>query len=594
MRKGKGETVKRGVFVRCRSRAAWLLFLVWSSAEAIEVRFTVDSPDLPPAVLDDIRKTMAPVQIKDIARDLGNTRLMADGRLKDALEVFGYYHAHSTLAPQYVNQGTYALHYTVKAGPPVRIDSIHLGVEGPGSRLPVWSTLRAGFPLKPGGILRQDLYEKAKAQWSAAAQDQGYIDADFAKHVIAIDRRRDRADIDLVLATGPQYVFGPASIEGGQEYPPGFLRRYLDFKPGQIFSFQKISNTQLNYQGSDRFDTVAVAPDRGAAHGNVMPVKVLLQSSKPRRFRGGVGYGTDTGARITASYDDLNFRRSGRELHLESNLSQRRTGLAGRFVWPSHKNWRSYTTLQSGFQREVLDTYTSKLLNVTLEQTEGFAHELTVSPFLTYRNEVFQLGLQNGHSKLIMPGLRVQQTLFDTMLRPKKGFRYDVRMQTSYRGWGSDTDFVQLLGYGEGRIPLTSRNRFVLRGQAGSTFQHNGNIYDLPPTIRFFAGGDRSVRGYAYQSEGPRDASGVVIGGTQLLTGSVEFQQDIGSLFGAVLFYDTGNAFSSARDFKVLKSVGVGARVYTPIGPIRLDIAHPLGDPTANRFRIHFSAGVTW
>jgi translocation and assembly module TamA len=110
----------------------------------------------------------------------------------------------------------------------------------------------------------------------------------------------------------------------------------------------------------------------------------------------------------------------------------------------------------------------------------------------------------------------------------------------------------------------------------------------LPPSQRFFAGGDRSVRGYPYQKIGPRNADGLVIGGERLLTASVEIERLIYGDYGVAAFVDAGDAFDSAPDIKV--GAGVGFRWRSPIGMVRLDVAHPFDDPDDN-YRIHFTIG---
>ena len=119
----------------------------------------------------------------------------------------------------------------------------------------------------------------------------------------------------------------------------------------------------------------------------------------------------------------------------------------------------------------------------------------------------------------------------------------------------------------------------------------NGNFLDVPVSFRFFTGGDNSVRGYAYQSLGPTNAQGEVVGGKHLLVGSIELEGAIGQNWGAAVFYDAGNAFDDFDSLNLAQSAGVGVRYYTPVGPIRLDIARQLGvsDPS---YRFHFTIGM--
>jgi translocation and assembly module TamA len=138
-------------------------------------------------------------------------------------------------------------------------------------------------------------------------------------------------------------------------------------------------------------------------------------------------------------------------------------------------------------------------------------------------------------------------------------------------------------------IPLPIGFSLLLRGQGAATLQSDP-LQDLPATLRLFAGGDRSVRGYAYKSQGPQDASGKVVGGKHLLVGSVELERTLWKSLGVAAFYDVGNAFNTFKAFDPVHGVGLGVRLYTPVGPIRLDLARQVGvkDPD---FRIHLTVG---
>jgi translocation and assembly module TamA len=116
------------------------------------------------------------------------------------------------------------------------------------------------------------------------------------------------------------------------------------------------------------------------------------------------------------------------------------------------------------------------------------------------------------------------------------------------------------------------------------------NFDDLPPSQRYFTGGDTSVRGYAYQALGPKDSVGNVIGGRYLAVASLEYEHPLKKNWSAAAFVDTGNAFSKSFDEDLKTGVGVGVRWQSPIGPVRIDIAHPLDDRDT-RFRVHLRLG---
>ncbi|MEO8742502.1 MAG: BamA/TamA family outer membrane protein, partial [Lysobacteraceae bacterium] len=150
---------------------------------------------------------------------------------------------------------------------------------------------------------------------------------------------------------------------------------------------------------------------------------------------------------------------------------------------------------------------------------------------------------------------------------------------------GSDVSFVQARVQASFVRSFGHRNRLLLRGEIGRTF--TGNFDQLPPSLRFFAGGDRSVRGYGYQEIGPR-VNGKNIGGRNLAVFSIEGEHRITQTWGAAAFVDAGDAFNASPHAHV--GIGVGLRWRSPVGPVRIDIAHGLNDPQSP-LRLHLNIG---
>jgi len=154
---------------------------------------------------------------------------------------------------------------------------------------------------------------------------------------------------------------------------------------------------------------------------------------------------------------------------------------------------------------------------------------------------------------------------------------------------GSDGSFLQIISLGDAMVPLGNGFFLLGRGQAGVTLE-NEPLQSLPPSLRFFAGGDNNLRGYAYQSLGPKNPSGQVVGGKNLLVGTLEFEKAFSPTWGLAAFYDAGNAFDDFSQFQLKQNAGLGLRIYTPVGPIRLDLARQIGE-TDNQYRISLSIG---
>jgi translocation and assembly module TamA len=132
----------------------------------------------------------------------------------------------------------------------------------------------------------------------------------------------------------------------------------------------------------------------------------------------------------------------------------------------------------------------------------------------------------------------------------------------------------------------------ALRGLVG---QISGvGVFGLPPDQRFYAGGSGTVRGYRYQSIGPRFPSNRPTGGTAISAGTVEFRQRILGNYGVVGFIDAGQVSDDGKPFTSQWRVGAGAgfRYYTPIGPIRLDVAVPLNKQSGgDSFELYIGIG---
>lgn len=513
--------------------------------------------------------------------------------IREALRPFGYYNARATVSLQEVTPALrYDLIVHVEAGEPVRIREARVLLQGPGSDEPVLRKLAEGFPLEPGDVLRQDRYEEAKGAIKARAIDLGYLHAIFSVHRILVDPRENLGDIDLTLDTGPPFLFGETLIHGAPRFPDKFLRRYMAYQSGDPFSYALLGRTQLNFLDSDRFSDVIVTPQLEMAKERHVPVGIQLVPSARRRLRPGIGYGTDTGARVSLRYNDLNMMHRGHEFSANFLVAQLRQDLGAAYIVPSPRNMTTQTALRAGLEREQPDTYERSSLFIELERVRGFKKGTTGSVFLRLLQEDYSIGEEDDRSFLVLPGLRVSRRSYADPVRPKKGYLLSLEVRGTHQDIGSDTGLLQAIGSGNVLIPLPARLSVFARVKAGVTWQ-NEPLRELPPSLRFFAGGDQSVRGYGYQDLGPRDENGDVVGGKNVLVGSVELERALGEKWGVSVFYDAGNAFDSFSDYEIFEGAGIGVRRYTPVGPIRLDIARQLGlqDPS---WRIHIGVGFGW
>lgn len=513
----------------------------------------------------------------------------APERVRTALQPYGYYRARVAATVREGEGEKSRVEVVIDPGEPVRVLEVELKLEGSGAKDNALERQVASFPLAKGEVLLQQEYERAKSTLQAQAQTLGYLDADFPRHEIRISADLATARILLTLDTGDRYYFDGTRIEGAGDYPETFLKRFIAFKEGEPFSYAKLGETQLNFANSERFRQVVVTPEREGARERKVPVLVRLTSAPRRTLRPGIGYGTDTGGRFSVRYRDLNLAHEGNDLDLSLYIAERLQGFAGRYTMPSEGDLRSSTSIQLNLQRETVSTYQSRLAAMELARNFGLGRGEVATPYVKIQQENYTIGTANSQSRLVLPGFRFSKDRFNDLVRPTSGYRFSADVRGAHEYFGSDTGLAQAIGNASVLVPLPGRLIFHARANTGYSILTDP-LADLPPSIRFFAGGDQSVRGYSYQSLGPTDSSGKVVGGKHLLVGSIELERALFKNWGVSLFDDIGNAFNDFNQMNLKQGVGIGAHYYTPVGGLNLYLAHPLASG-APPVRLHFTVG---
>lgn len=536
--------------------------------------------------------TLPPGLVKDGKADrlwLERFVRQAGRKVPAALEPFGYYSARAVVLIETPEADEYRLRVQIEPGQPAVVSGVSVTVAGSGASETTLAALAADFPVRKGDALSHPLYEKAKQALKSRAEELGYLDAAYTVHEIRVDEAGLSAVITLVLETGEKYFFSTTTIEGAPDYPDAFLRRYLAFQPGEAFSYTRMAESQLQLNNSERFRRVSVQADKEQSREGKVPVRVLLTPVPRITLRPGIGYGTDTGARFALRCRDLNMLHRGHELDSHLYISQRLQGLATSYIVPDGRDIRTFTSAQINLQQEEITTYDSRIIAMELARTHSFTPRRQGSAYIKFQHEEFTIGSQEATSRYVLPGVRFSDNHYDNLIRPDRGFRYALDLRGTHQALGSTTRLLQFIGEASHILPLPWRLSFLTSAKAGFTV-FTDEFSDLPPSLRFFAGGDQSVRGYAYQSLGPRDAEGNVKGGKHLLIGCVELQRDILEDWAVSVFYNAGNAFDTFSDLTLYQAGGFGIHYHTPVGALNLYVARQIrvDDP---EFRFHFTVG---
>lgn len=513
-------------------------------------------------------------------------RLHADatGEIEEALQPFGYYRP--VVRAELKQEGEqWTAHYEVDAGPPIKVASVDLRIVGDGGADPGFRAIAASFPVKQGDVLFHPAYEQGKQELENRAAEGGYLDAKFQANQVRVDLQRYRADVILHYDTGPRYRFG--EVRFNQDVlEPNLLTGYVTFKRGEPLDVNKVLEMQNALSDSPYWSRVEVVTRQDQAQGLEVPIDVDLVPSKTMRFSGGLGYGTDTGPRASGAWELRRLNRRGHRGEAAIKGSQIEQSLQLSYLIPGAYPRTDVLSFNAAYQRKDTDTSLSEtgLIGSQLTQSRGKWREALA---LTYQREDFEVGLDKGISDLLVPGASWERVETDDRIFTTNGYRVRLAFQGAEASLLSDSSFLQ--GDVEGKIIRTfgARNRIIGRGEVGYT--QTGEFRELPPSFRFFAGGDRSVRGFAYRSLGRKDEAGNVIGGESLAVASLEYELWFLEKWGGAVFYDTGNASQSFGGV-LARGAGVGVRWRSPIGPIRADVAWALSEE-GRPLRFHLTIG---
>ncbi len=518
------------------------------------------------------------------AQQLKTLHRRASRQIKTALQSFGYYKSEVQASLSHIDE-RWTARYDVTLGPPLRYQYIETDISGDGNSEPKLLALFETFPIRKNYIVDHTVYESAKRELIATAIELAYLDARFNRHEILVDLERNEAQLTLHLETGALFYFGNINFDQG-ELDREFLERYGRIKPGQRYSTKRLIALENALQNSGYFVDVAVTPRIDDAENHRVPIDVVLDAIKPSRFTFGLGYGTDTGARGKFGWEKRRVNRRGHRFISGLTLSQTSEEASARYIIPIRNPRNDRFSTFGTYLNDNPDTSESELGRIGISRSSVHG-KTSVEYMLNFQHETFTVAGQQDTVDFLAPSVNLSWITADDRLFPTRGLRADISMVLAYDGILSNISFAQTYLRGKLLFPIGSHGRLILRGEAGVTFASDVTV--LPASIRFFAGGDQSVRGFAYEELGPEDDDGNVIGGRYMIIGSAEYEHRITSAWSVSAFLDAGNAFDDF-DEDLEQGVGVGVRWRSPVGPIRLDIANAVSKK-GKPWRLHFTIG---
>jgi len=550
---------------------------------------TVDFDGLSSATEKIVRATVPLVDEPCDARDARVRRLYrrADKEIRKALEVYGYYAPTIDRALE-TKAGCWHARFRIDQGPRVSLRTVSIGVSGAGDSDSVLTRVITKADLAAGEGLNQRAYDELKATLAGVAQRRGYFDGRFVVSRLDVYPGQLAADITVDYASGERYRFGPVTLDQSV-VDEELALRYVEFKPGEPYDADRLNELYTDLLTGGYFQNVELRTTQRPAPDLDVPLTIVLTPAPPRTWTTGVGYATDTGPKLRLGYLNQRLNSMGHQFEFSSSVSPVLGEATVSYRLPTGRPRDEWLSVDTGYKYENPEDSRSNEFRLGVKQVKRRRGNWRETRSVDYLLESFTVAGEPGNSSLVLPGISWANQPLLLSSRPRRGQRLTFTVSGTDEVLGSDTAFLQLATAGKVILPLWSTARLLMRAEAGWTIKQD--FEDLPFSVRYFAGGDNSVRGYDYKSLGPTDAEGKVVGGSDLLVGSVEIDQRVLDNWSVAAFVDVGNAFDNFQNLSLKTGVGAGIRWYSPLGPIRFDVGVPLDKNAPDSFRIHITLG---
>jgi translocation and assembly module TamA len=493
--------------------------------------------------------------------------------------------------------------FDVATGPVYRVTD--LAIQGPPDIVGYPGLDRSKLALAPGKPADATLILTTEDEILGQVKNRGYALAAIARREVLIDHATHEAKVTFVVAPGPETRMGQVSFSGTEKVDTTYLQRRVPYEEGDPYSPAKVNALRDRLTALGVFNSVRVKPATALNDKGELPIDVELTDRVPRTIGFGLSYETIRGFAVNGYWTHRNLFGQAESLRLSAEVNNIGEGnIAQDFGYGFKIDFRKPdwwlkqqdATANAAAVNEVYDAYTKKAVSLGVGLDRIFNPHWRAKVGLTGEaSQITRYGI-TGYYKLLGAPMQVILNQADSDVEPTKGYRLTLNVTPYYDFTNPSDPFVIARLTGTTYLNVSGDGRSVLAGRASFGSIPGGTANNIPFDKLFYAGGGGSVRGFAFQSAGPRDAWNNPLGGASVVEGSIEFRQRIGKSFGAVAFVDAGSAYTDTipnfSQFAPRIGTGAGVRYYTDFGPARLDVGVPLNKRDGDApFGIYVSIG---
>ena len=527
---------------------------------------------------------------------------VTEDEAREALEPFGYYSPTINITSSGSPEAM-VITLDVSPGEPVRVRNENVRITNEGGEDRYLREELDAFAPKPGAVFTHPEYEASKAQITRRLAERGYFDADFISRRVEVTRAENAADIDLGWDSGLRYDMGEVTfVQDPKEIiHPELLEKLIYWEEGEYYHQGRLDRLRKSLVSLDYFSRIDIDPRPQEAVDYLVPVTVTLVPAKRDVYNLGLSFGTDSGAGFTAGAERRYINKRGHKALAQLDYAQKRKTLTLQYRVPAFKwldGWYTGSLQAADEQNDYIDT---RRLEFVASRSGEINRYLTAIASVHALRERWAYAVDQGdnpgdplytYATYTFPSLRAEYIDADDRLYPRNALGANLMVRGGAEGVGSDTSFAQMHLGARWFKGLGEQNRLLVRGELGHTW--TDALVHIPPSLRFYAGGDRSIRGYGWREVGPRvdgttRGRRYAIGAKNVATASVEFERYFTPTLGAAVFVDSGSAFDDTPDWRT--GVGIGARWKSPVGPVRIDIARGLNEPDSS-FQLYIGLGA--
>lgn len=520
-------------------------------------------------------------------------------QIAEALQPYGYYKA-DIKGDLIFQTDTIIATYDVDPGKQIPIGAITLDItdidavknlptQNAEKEYQAFESILTSTKMKVGEPLNHTQYESTKGKLTDKASELGYFDAFFPHHELIVNLATYEADIDLQMTLGQRYLFGDTTFK--QEYfNEKFLDRFVaNMREYSEYSDEKLIALQSNFNESGYFEEVVIAPHIDY-ETKIVPLDIYLKPRKKRTMNFGFGYSSDIGIKAIAGLDWHYINSYGHRLTTNLLWAQKRHDGIINYEIPGKDPIRDKYNFYINYNYENTSTkdYTTYLIGASRDRKRD---KYSFGYSLHYQYDRFRDATgERQTSSLLIPTIYGEWKTADVVPYDEFGFKVAGQVRGAAKNVAADISFLQSSMMMQMLIPITDTNRFNLRGGLGYTKIKNQDLKKLPPSLRFYVGGDNTVRGYKYDGIGVKGYNGDIYGGKKMTFMSVEIEHKLTPNFAVVTFVDAGDAYNDKLELKY--GAGAGIRWYSAIGTVKLDLAHGFNKEFGDTVRLHLNIGT--